>query len=873
MNRIRYAHRVEGHAEVTGVTPGSKGHDSFRFILSDRTNETPIQTFYIHIRTRERGALRLSTRPARITEGERLVLNSNYLLAQDSGPPQDLVYRVQDGPRLGTLSLVSAPGVPLKNFTQLDVTAQRVCYTHDNSHQGAQDSVSFVVSNGVSSVFGSLLVHIVHLDRIPPSLVQNSGLRVQEGSTGIITRSHLLLTDPDTAAANLTYEITQMPRYGKLLLHGTPLDRTNRRFSQWDLDRAGVTYRHDPKTRASIDAFHFLPTDQSNTGFLLYGRISTEPAVFTIQIERPDSPPSLVSRLSPSLVSALGSGRFGIILDRSNLQASDPDSDDQDLTYTITSGPQHGHLENMLTGSYIQSRFTQRDVNQKSVVYLLPVDVDVTNDHFLLVLSDPAGNSLPPRRLDLSWSRVQFSASCFRTCETSGTLQIQVQRTGSSSDPAYVSIQVEGGGAKVGVDFTHSSASLLQFDPGVNVKTWNIFPIADGLEENHESFTVHLKKPQNTVLGTRTSARVEILDPRQGRCDPFETFEDFVPLVPPGPDPGLSPGPDPGPDPGPEKDLDPVTEIETELIFEPDPRSPPRGDVPNRELDFSLRDQAWTQDQDQTGLYQDLRDQTWTHPKDLRRYQTQVQTQVHKETRVDPGQRVHLSTERGQERVWTFHALTPLRVEQVQDQPLRDAPAPAEGATSPREPAEGATSPREPAEGATSPREPAEGATSPREPAEGATSPPETPGGATAPQSVCPSGSWTLHRRRCFLLSSSVASWSSAQHSCSQLWNSSLVSVQSRRDLFWLWRFSGRRSFWTDFPDAVDRDAVDRDAVDRDAVDRDAVDRDAVNLSGLKGATSPHCVLIKNPKNWIQTNCSTDSEHHFICSRPGPDQD
>lgn len=51
---------------------------------------------------------------------------------------------------------------------------------------------------------------------------------------------------------------------------------------------------------------------------------------------------------------------------------------------------------------------------------------------------------------------------------------------------------------------------------GVNVKTWNIFLIDDGLEENHETFRVQLKDPQNSVLGQRTSATVEILDPRRG---------------------------------------------------------------------------------------------------------------------------------------------------------------------------------------------------------------------------------------------------------------------------------------------------------------------------------------------------------------------
>lgn len=38
----------------------------------------------------------------------------------------------------------------------------------------------------------------------------------------------------------------------------------------------------------------------------------------------------------------------------------------------------------------------------------------------------------------------------------------------------------------------------------------------DGLEENHETFTVTLKTPHNAVLGQLSSTTVEILDPREG---------------------------------------------------------------------------------------------------------------------------------------------------------------------------------------------------------------------------------------------------------------------------------------------------------------------------------------------------------------------
>uniref|UniRef100_A0A3B5APF7 FRAS1-related extracellular matrix protein 1-like n=1 Tax=Stegastes partitus TaxID=144197 RepID=A0A3B5APF7_9TELE len=561
MNRLWYRHTAAASAA------GFKGHDSFRFTLSDRDNESPPQSFFISVQMVQKDVV-LQIQAVHLMEGQRVVLNTDVLLASDSSDrPEELLYTVSVPPRRGLVHAVQQPGVPLTSFTQLDVAAHRVCYTHDNSHDADTDSF-FVVTNGDSSRSGTLHFTIELGDRIPPTLHRNTGLQLQDGTTATITADQLQLTDPDSATVNLSYVITELPQYGKLLLGGAPL-APPLRFLQTDVDQMNLAYRHDPSSPAHIDRFYFVPSDGTNRGYLEFGQLREEPAVFNIQqVDRVDrTPPSLTSNNSPSSVVDLGAGRYGIFITNKHLQASDPDSNTEELQFSI---------------AYIRGRFTQRDLDRRFVLFVVPADVEVTADSFQFILSDPAGNVALPQ-LQLSWSRVELSATCYRTCETARTLQIQIQRSGKSIDPAYVAIQVEEGSAKPGKDFTHSTAGLIQFDP-VNVKTWNIYLIDDGLEENHETFIVTLKNPRNAVLGPRSSASVEIIDPRGGSCDP-EDLKVEADQRPPGNPPGSPPL-------LPEEDQDPVTDIEAELLWENHPH-PPRGDVPNRSVS-SLCADGWT---------------------------------------------------------------------------------------------------------------------------------------------------------------------------------------------------------------------------------------------------------------------------------------
>lgn len=97
---------------------------------------------YLFLIFRPPGDIVLQTRTVNLMEGQRVVLNTNILLASDAaGRPEELLYTVSIPPRYGLVHAVRKPGVPLSSFTQLDVAAHQVCYSHDNSHEAESDSL------------------------------------------------------------------------------------------------------------------------------------------------------------------------------------------------------------------------------------------------------------------------------------------------------------------------------------------------------------------------------------------------------------------------------------------------------------------------------------------------------------------------------------------------------------------------------------------------------------------------------------------------------------------------------------------------------------------------------------------------------------
>jgi len=79
--------------------------------------------------------------PARVSRGDRLVLNTDALLATDgTDRPEELMYIVTAPPAHGHLEYVRHPGVPISTFSQMDVVANLVAYVHDNRADQPTDS-------------------------------------------------------------------------------------------------------------------------------------------------------------------------------------------------------------------------------------------------------------------------------------------------------------------------------------------------------------------------------------------------------------------------------------------------------------------------------------------------------------------------------------------------------------------------------------------------------------------------------------------------------------------------------------------------------------------------------------------------------------
>jgi predicted transcriptional regulator len=213
----------------------------------------------------------------------------------------------------------------------------------------------------------------------PPSISTNNPLSLNEGATGTITSaSHLSATDIDNDDADLIFTITTNTSNGVVKKSGTTLN-LNDTFLQSDLTAGNISYVHDDSNTTS-DSFGFKVSDGS-------AELTNQTFSISVTAINDDTPTIAVNEgltLNEGATKAITT---------TELAADDTDTDNTTLTFTVTSAPSNGQLENTDHPGNAIISFTQQHLIDGKVQYVHDGS-NTTSDSFTFKVTDDFPNEL-----------------------------------------------------------------------------------------------------------------------------------------------------------------------------------------------------------------------------------------------------------------------------------------------------------------------------------------------------------------------------------------------------------------------------------------------------------------------------------------------
>ncbi|XP_077984509.1 extracellular matrix protein 3-like [Glandiceps talaboti] len=282
-----------------------------------------------------------------------------------------------------------------------DIQNGRISYVNSGAEVNG-DSIKLEVFDGVHKVPVNIRINVRPVDdeaptlQLPPGVI-GSYIEVLEGGSTLITSDILSASDPDTDNLMLTFIISQLPLFGVIERNGLPTDR----FTQQDIVNGLVTYRHTGGEIGLIkqeDSFFLTLSDMSDE-WILGGNRVIEVEVFVTILPMDTIAPNVTMTL-PFVV--FEGDKNGITL--YNLNATDSDTIDDDITCTIIVPSTMGYVENISPAPGSEksragmpiSAFTIKDVRSGHINYVESIHkgVEPVEDRFTFHCSD--GINLSP---------------------------------------------------------------------------------------------------------------------------------------------------------------------------------------------------------------------------------------------------------------------------------------------------------------------------------------------------------------------------------------------------------------------------------------------------------------------------------------------
>ncbi|KAG7471211.1 hypothetical protein MATL_G00122010 [Megalops atlanticus] len=499
---------------IVYIHNGQEGiRDLIKFDVTDGLNPLIDRYFYITVGRIDMVFPDVVSKGVSLKEGGRVTLTTDLLSTSDlNSPDENLVFTITRAPVRGHLECTDTPGMPITTFTQLQLAGNKIYYIHTSDDEVKMDSFEFEVTDGYNPVFRTFRVSITDVDNKKPVLTVH-GLVVNEGENKLITPFELTIEDRDTVDRLLKFTITQVPVHGQLLFNNT---RPVTSFTKQDLNENMISYKHDG-TESTEDSFSFTVTDGTHTDFYVFPDTVFEtrkPQMMKITILSVDNgvPQIVVNKGGPTL-RILSTGHLGFMITSKALKAEDRDSIQASVTFKITVGPEHGYLINLGKGNASVTTFTQADIDDMKICYVLKDGDNATSDIFYFSIEDNGGNKLKNQQFRLNWAWISLEKEYYVVDEEAKFLEVVLRRRGYLGETSFVSIGTKDGTAEKDKDFRGKSQKQVQFNPGQTTATWKVRILSDSEYEQSETFQIVLSEPVMGALEFPEVATVEILDP------------------------------------------------------------------------------------------------------------------------------------------------------------------------------------------------------------------------------------------------------------------------------------------------------------------------------------------------------------------------
>ena len=331
---------------------------------------------------------------------------------------------------------------------------------------------------------------------------------------------------------NLNQKLNFIFKFGNLTNQKTSKDKkeqfiTVTEFTMSDVLAGSIFYNHrSPGVKQ--DRFGFIVYDGQNNVFIIDGGIKVSNfQIFNIDIDtEKNQMPVLEKNLGFEYLYQID-GYPGRLIMKNELFIHDKDDSDSDLVFEVVRLPIHGYLENKDNIGVQVVRFTQNDINQNKIYYILKdIKDSVFEDSFEFNAHDSANNVLKNNRFDIKWSLVNFEEKELSVMENDGKVRVHIKKEGNQKHFSIVSCKTISDTAKSNrdaklYDFIHSNFKI-EFDSDESYKACDIMIHKDQLAEPIESFYVVLEDSKYSIIGSRNKIKINILDKVK---DTFIEFE------------------------------------------------------------------------------------------------------------------------------------------------------------------------------------------------------------------------------------------------------------------------------------------------------------------------------------------------------------